>query len=51
MGAPIDYALQLKRKEYIALLDQAIAIAEQLGKEMDCIDQILREKFPVKLAA
>lgn len=51
MNAPIDYALQIKRRNYITLLDQALAIAEELQKGLDAMDQILEEKFPSRLAA
>ena len=51
MDTPINLALQTKRREYIALLDQAITIAEELKSQMDCIDHILEEKFPARLAA
>ena len=51
MNAPIEFAMQLKRREYIALLDHAIAIAEELTKQLECIDQILQEEHSIPLAA
>ena len=51
MNPTIDFALQAKRKAYIALLDQAIEIGEALGREFDKLENFLEERFPDAKAA
>lgn len=51
MNTPTDFAKQAKMRAYIALLDQAIAMAEGLEGQINDIGQLLAERFPEAKAA
>lgn len=46
-----DFEMRLKRRQFIALLDQALALADGLTQYLNKIDDCLEQKFPQALAA
>jgi hypothetical protein len=51
MNTPMDFAKQAKMRAYIALLDQAIAMAEDLECQINDMGRLLEERFPEAKAA
>ncbi|BCT66978.1 hypothetical protein [Nitrosospira sp. NRS527] len=51
MSPTINFSNEAKIREFIAQLDQAIEMAKDLHKQINCITQHLEERFPSRLAA
>ncbi len=51
MNNVIDLDMRLKRRNFIALLDSALIIAEAITQDLKEIDACLEKQFPQALAA